>query len=280
MKSKRGYLYKDFKLFHLKDNKKESFELHYHEFNKIIVFLSGKVNYLIEGKSYNLKPGDILFINNYEVHRPIIDSSEEYERIIFWVNSDFLIKNNSNDFNLLKCFEFAAKNKINLLRLENDDKKYINELIRELELEVDSKVIGSSILSSALFIKLMVNLNRFFLNYDLSKEKADISFNEIIQNILFYINNNLKEDLSIDSISNKFFISKYYLMHKFKNETGYTLHSYINQKRMILACEYIKQGKNIHDVSEMCGFNDYSTFIRVFKKFYKLSPKEYKKDKF
>lgn len=73
--NKSGYLNNDFQLFHLKDKKNQEFEFHYHDFNKIIIFLSGKVTYLIEGKAYNLKPWDILLVNNHDVHKPIIDSS-------------------------------------------------------------------------------------------------------------------------------------------------------------------------------------------------------------
>ena len=46
--NKSGYLNKDFQLFHIKDKKNHEFEFHYHDFNKIIIFLSGKVTYLIE----------------------------------------------------------------------------------------------------------------------------------------------------------------------------------------------------------------------------------------
>ena len=51
-----------------------------------------------------------------------------------------------------------------------------------------------------------------------------------LKRYLKYINNNLSQDLSVELICKEFFISKYYLMHKFKNETGYTLHNYIIKK--------------------------------------------------
>jgi quercetin dioxygenase-like cupin family protein len=63
-KVKRGYLNEDFHFFRLKDQKKNEFEYHYHDFNKIIIFLSGEVTYLIEGKSYILKPWDILLVGH------------------------------------------------------------------------------------------------------------------------------------------------------------------------------------------------------------------------
>ena len=112
---KTGYLNGDFALFHLKDMKNTQFEYHYHDFNKIIVFISGSVTYLIEGRAYRLKPWDILFVNNNELHRPIIDPSVTYERIVIWVNPDFLEKH-GGECDFFTCFKLAGKRENNLLR--------------------------------------------------------------------------------------------------------------------------------------------------------------------
>ena len=67
-KVKRGYLNEDFHFFNLKDQKRNEFEFHYHDFNKIIIFISGEVTYIIEGKSYKLKPWDILLVGKNDLH--------------------------------------------------------------------------------------------------------------------------------------------------------------------------------------------------------------------
>ena len=61
--AKTGYLKEDFRLFHINDRTDREFEWHYHDFHKIIVFVSGKVTYHIEGKAYHLKPQDILLVS-------------------------------------------------------------------------------------------------------------------------------------------------------------------------------------------------------------------------
>ena len=60
---KTGYLEEPFRLFHLRDRGIKEVQLHYHDFYKIIVFYCGNVTYMIEGKSYMLEPGDIIFVN-------------------------------------------------------------------------------------------------------------------------------------------------------------------------------------------------------------------------
>jgi len=273
--SKRGYLNRDFELFHIKDNKNLSFEFHYHDFNKIIVFISGKVTYLIEGKAYRLKPWDVLVVGSNEIHKPIIEPGEPYERIVIYINSDFLEKHSSPDCNLATCFDPTDDERFNLIRYEPSELITIRTILSHLEDACRSNEFGSRILKNSLFMQFIVHLNRRFLNARESLETSDIEFDESISDILSYINENLDKDLSIESISSRFFISKYYLMHKFKKQTGYSVHNYILQKRLIAAGELIRKGMPTMEASIECGFKDYSSFVRAFKKMFGNSPKKY-----
>jgi AraC-like DNA-binding protein len=274
---KKGYLHKDFEFFHLKDNKNLQFEFHYHDFNKIIIFISGKVTYLIEGKSYKLKPWDILLVNNNEIHKPIIDQSETYERIILWINSSFLLKHNDTQCNLLTCFNLASEKKLNLLRLTPESLFGIKSILSQLEETFKSQDFGNKILQNALFLQYIVQLNRLYLGIETDIEYSDIEYDETVGRILYYINANLSEDLSMDKLASVFYLSKYYLMRKFKQQTGYTVHNYILQKRLIAANTLIKEGKSITVTCLECGFSDYSNFVRSFKNAFGLSPKKHYK---
>ncbi|ALB47363.1 MULTISPECIES: AraC family transcriptional regulator [Clostridium] len=273
--NKSGYLNNDFQLFHLKDKKNQEFEFHYHDFNKIIIFLSGKVTYLIEGKAYNLKPWDILLVNNHDVHKPIIDSSEIYERIIIWANSDFIENHNYENCDLSTCFRLANEKSFNLIRLNSKLQDNIKFIIDSLMTSFNSQDFGSKLLSNSLFIQLLVYLNRVHLNNMYINDEASLKYDKQIEKILKYINNNLSENLSTETLSQKFYISKYYLMHKFKKETGYTLHNYVNQKRLLMAKDLISSGEQITKVYLQCGFNDYTCFLRSFKNLFKKSPSEF-----
>lgn len=274
MDNKLGYLNRDFQLFHLKDKKSQSFEFHYHDFNKIIIFLSGKVTYLIEGKAYNLKPWDILLVNNHDVHKPIIDPSQTYERIIIWANSDFIEKHNYEGCDLSNCFKLAKEKSFNLVRLEERFQDNIKYIISSLEASIKSEEFGSKLLSNSLFIQLVIYLNRVHLGNLYLENDETIKYDKQIEKILKYINKNLKEELSVEFLSEKFYISKYYLMHKFKNETGYTLYNYVLQKRLLMAKDLIKNGEAITKAYMECGFKDYSSFFRAFKKMFGKAPKE------
>ncbi|MCI9060803.1 MULTISPECIES: AraC family transcriptional regulator [Romboutsia] len=273
--NKIGYLNDNFKIFHIRDKKDIKFEYHHHDFSKIVILIDGDLTYYIEGKAYILKPWDILFINKNEIHKPVINPNKYYERIVIWLNPDFMAKYAQGNNNLLKCFEVAIKNNYNLLRLNIKSIEIIKNIIQDIQGCDNSNEFGSEILKESLFVQLMVLMNRLFLNSDKNRDMEDIQYDKTIEGVLNYINSNLENDLSIDTIASNFFISKYYLMRKFKSQIGSSIHNYIIQKRLILAKSLISEGLTMSNVCSKCGFNDYSSFVRAFKKVYGVSPSNY-----
>ena len=273
--NKVGYLNDNFKIFHIRDKKDIKFEYHHHDFSKIVILIDGDLTYYIEGKAYILKPWDILFVNKNEIHKPVVNSDKYYERIVIWLNPDFMAKYAQGNNDLLKCFEVAIKNNYNLLRLNMKSIEVIKNLIQDIQNCNNSNEFGSEILKESLFVQLMVLMNRLFLNSDKNRDIEDIQYDKTIEGVLNYINSNLENDLSIDTIASEFFISKYYLMRKFKNQIGSSIHNYVVQKRLILARSLISEGLSMSSVCSRCGFNDYSSFVRAFKKVYGVSPSNY-----
>ena len=273
--NKVGYLNDNFKIFHIRDKKDIKFEYHHHDFSKIVILIDGDLTYYIEGKAYILKPWDILFVNKNEIHKPVVNPNKYYERIVIWLNPDFMAKYAQGNNNLLKCFEVAIKYNYNLLRLNMKSIEIIKNLIQDIQNCNNSNEFGSEILKESLFVQLMVLMNRLFLNSDKNRDIEDIQYDKTIEGVLNYINSNLENDLSIDTIASEFFISKYYLMRKFKNQIGSSIHNYVVQKRLILARSLISDGLSMSSVCSRCGFNDYSSFVRAFKKVYGVSPSNY-----
>lgn len=273
--NKVGYLNDNFKIFHIRDKKDIKFEYHHHDFSKIVILIDGDLTYYIEGKAYILKPWDILFVNKNEIHKPVVNPDKYYERIVIWLNPDFMAKYAQGNNDLLKFFEVAIKNNYNLLRLNMKSIEVIKNLIQDIQNCNNSNEFGSEILKESLFVQLMVLMNRLFLNSDKNRDIEDIQYDKTIEGVLNYINSNLENDLSIDTIASEFFISKYYLMRKFKNQIGSSIHNYVVQKRLILARSLISDGLSMSSVCSRCGFNDYSSFVRAFKKVYGVSPSNY-----
>lgn len=265
---KTGYLEQDFRLFHIKDQTKREFSYHYHDFHKVIIFLSGKAAYHIEGKSYYLKPWDILLVNRHAIHKPEIDFSVPYERFVLWIRDD--IKSTE----LLRCFQKAIDRSYNLIRLDSDTQEKLKQLLYELEAALKDEKFGSDLLGSALFAQFMVYVNRIFLEKQYIYDARSYSSDSQIEELLRYINHNLTENLSIETLARKYYLSKYHMMRKFKEETGYTVHNYIISKRLLLARTRISEGTPILKAAQLSGFSDYTTFSRAYKKQFGTAPSQ------
>lgn len=263
---KTGYLKEDFRLFHINDQTKKDFSYHYHDFHKIIVFISGKVTYHIEGKAYHLKPRDILLVSQGAIHKPEIDPSVPYERYIFWIRDDLSCQE------LNTCFQKANDRSFNLVRADSALQERLKDLLPEIEQTLQNKHFGDTVLRNALFTQFMIYINRIFLRTSSSPDEKTYSSDTQVEQLLKYINRNLSENLSIDQLANRFFFSKYHMMRKFKNETGYTIHNYITSKRLLMARSLISQGMPIMKAAQASGFHDYTTFVRAYKKQFGKAP--------
>ena len=265
---KTGYLNEQFRIFHIKDQTSKEFTYHYHDFHKVVIFISGKAAYHIEGKAYQLKPWDILLVNRHAIHRPEIDHSVPYERFILWIQNDIPWQE------LLKCFQKANDRSYNLVRLNSALQEKMKDILFELENSAKSDEYGREILTQSLFLQFMVYLNRIFLEKQYIFDKKSYTFDSQIASILQYINHNLKEDLSVETLSARYYVSKYHLMRKFKQETGYTLHNYIVNKRLLMARTLISNGMPVTKAAQESGFAEYSTFSRAYRKQFKTTPSE------
>lgn len=99
---------------------------HQHPFYELFFFLSGNVNYIIEGKNYELRPGDVLLTSSSDIHRPDIKPGKPYERIVIWLADDFFL--HLKDFygeDLTRCFTDAALQEYHLIRPDSQFLKSI-----------------------------------------------------------------------------------------------------------------------------------------------------------
>jgi len=267
---KRGYLYGDFRLFHLKDSSMERINWHFHDFHKMILFLSGHAAYCVEGKHYNLLPGDIVLVPQGCIHRPEIEEKLPYERIVLYLSPEYLSRLSSSDCDLQQCFRQAQEQYRYVLRPKDRFDTYAR-LFAALEQAVEDQEFGAELLRSSIFSQLLIAVNRDSMQGKLLYLEA-AGCDEKIVAILQYLNVHLSQPISIDSLAQQFYLSKYHMMRRFRNETGFTIHNYLTEKRLQLAKQELSAGQPAQNVCIHCGFQDYSAFSRAFKKRYGISP--------
>ena len=274
---KRGYLNEDFRLFHLKDSRAQKLDYHYHEFDKLILLLNGKVTYVVEGVTYFLQPWDILLVQHNMIHRPIIDPAEPYERVVVWLGRDWLTSRSDPGEALDTCFHTARDRGFHLLRVDGNRRLQYMQTIQQLEESLCSREFGAGRLSDTLCQQLLIAVNRDLLRSRTAAEAQDsYRVDPKMEEILKYIAQHLEEDLSVDALAKRFFLSRYYLMHRFKAVTGYSVHQYISQKRLLRAGELIREGVPVMKAAEQAGFSEYSTFLRAFQNTFHMSPREFR----
>lgn len=270
---KRGFLNSEFRLFHLIDTKKQEFEYHYHDFDKIIIFIQGNVTYRIEGCAYKLEPYDILLVSHNDIHKPDIDSTVPYERIIVYLSPGFLNSYRTNSYDLSECFQKSKELHSHVLRIHSMKKSSLFRTVSNLEYACTHDGYAKELYCQVVFLEFMIQLNRASLNNQVKYLPPSTADTRII-NIMDYISSHLTEDMTVDTLAEACYISRYHLMHLFKEETGYTLFDYITEKRLLMARDLLKTGKSVTEVCFCCGFKNYSTFSRSFKKHFHASPSE------
>ena len=273
---KRGYLLEKYRLFHLRDELAQEVDYHYHAFEKIVFHLGGKVTYSIEGKSYVLKPYDILLVGRSLLHRPVIDPGEPYERMVLWLSGDFLKACGGKDCALDTCFRLTEQRGFHMLRPRGEDRLRYRGLFDRLEEALGEEGFGRDLLADTCLQQLLITLNRDILAEPAADEDVVYRFDPKMEEVTRYIGEHLGEELSIDRLAGRFYLSRYYLMHRFKEVYGITVHQYIRQKRILRAAEEIRRGTPVLKAAMEAGFNDYSVFLRAFRSAYGKSPREWK----
>lgn len=273
---KRGYLLEEYRLFHLRDSRAEKLDYHYHEFDKVVLQLGGRVTYHVEGKSYLLQPMDLLLVSRNLLHLPEIDPAQPYERMVLWIDRGFLARHSGADWDLAACFDESARRGFHLYRPRGEERNLYRGLFDRLETACADRGFAGRLLADTCALQLLIQLDRDVLAAPPQAEDVSYRFDPKMEEVTGYIRDHLAEELTIDRLAGAFFLSRYYLMHRFKEITGYTVHQYTVQKRLLRAGELIREGVPVMKAAEQAGFPEYSTFLRAFQNTFHTSPKNFR----
>jgi len=253
-----------------------SMDFHLHEKFEIYFFISGSVNYFIEKKVYPLKYGSLLVMNSHEIHKPSLQPGIPYERITIHFDPSFARFISSPDLDLLTCFTSRPRGEKNLISLSRNQAEEVHALLLKIEKSSkDSGKTGWRILKLLYFAELLVYINRAFIASQTADFNSDTPLKLVP--VLDYIDENLEGDLSLEALERKFFINRFHLGRMFKKTVGSSIHEYVIIKRIAKAKKLLSEGKSVTETTSACGFNDYSNFLRMFKKTVGMSPGQYRK---
>ncbi|MBQ8237587.1 MAG: helix-turn-helix domain-containing protein [Oscillospiraceae bacterium] len=265
----RGYLLDDFRLFHLNDAAGAKVDYHYHEFCKLLLLRSGSGGYMVEGHRYSLEAGDVVLIGSHCVHRPEFDSGAPCERIIIYISPAFLRRQSGGSCDLSDVFSGGGGH---VLRPGEKQRRQLFSLAARLEREIAEEGYGHVILGNVLLLQLLVEIARNQRSGSAALPSPVQPGNSRVQDILRYIDAHLAEDITIDHLSEQFYISKYHMMRLFRRETGQSIHSYLSDRRLLHARALIAGGMSATESCFRSGFRSYSSFTRAYAKRFGTTP--------
>lgn len=272
---RRQFARRGYDIFRCRDIYPEEQTLHHHDFYEVNLFYSGSMEYHIESRTYHLTPGDLLLISPDELHQPVtLGERVACERIVLWIDKAFLHQFIKFGFDPTVCFDTVRRECGNCLRFEDEQTQRIAALLEGCIREKESAEFGADMLADTAMIQAMIQINRLALRGGGRSEAPDRS-GSLVGKVVDYINSHYAEELTLDGLANRFFISKYHLSREFGRLVGTTVHRYIIQKRLAIAKQRLSEGIASSTVYQQCGFGDYSNFYRAFKSEYGISPKEY-----
>lgn len=273
--SREGYLLENYRYFHLRDTAGQERDFHFHEFDKLVLLLSGRVDYFVEGITYALQPGDVLLVKHHTIHKAMIDKSVPYDRVIVYIDRKYFDRLMPSE-QLCGCFDRADARQEYLLRAEGERWGQLRGAVDACERAMADESYGFQTLRDTCMMQLLIHINRLFDSAGARPETEKQSDGKIAE-ALSYINENLTGELSVEKLSERVYLSRYHFMRLFKEQTGSTVHSYIRQKRLLYAARLIREGMTASRAAAESGFADYSAFHRAFRESFGINPGQLKK---
>lgn len=231
---------------------------HMHNYFEFLFFFNGTADYMVDGKTYHLQKNDLVIIAPSTLHSLMLtNKSPTYERSVFFFQPQILTESQLE----------TLQGMPNFIHLEPNNT--ICQLFRIMR-DVEPVFTQSEFLfleKSCLF-NIIATLSHLNLTVSFKETPTD----DPLDAILRYISENITLPLTATMLAKKFFVSDSWLNHTFATRMYISVKKYINQKRILYAQNLIQQHMPIAEVINVCGYDNYSTFYRQYKKFIGSNP--------
>lgn len=254
---------------HLHDPESRSFDHHCHGMYELLYVVSGTGRFVVEGAEYPMLPNTLLLVHPYDFHHVCPDNGSVYERYVVNFSESFV----ESLVKLLPMLQRGDGKGLYFVseELTSDLKRSFSDLIACAELFHAPQDLRRVAMQQAL-------LSRILLLLSVSRPNCPELNAPMTERVMSYVNRHLSEDLNLEEIARRFFVSKYHLCRSFREHAGISLFTYINTKRIIRARQLLAGGISATEAAAQVGFKSYSSFYRAFFKQMGYSPSEVTRD--
>lgn len=251
----------------------ENFLIHTHSDYEIYYFICGDVDYLIDGKEIHPEPHTIVLVAPNVFHGVRVNSAAVYERYTLHVDPDVL----SVERRPLLLSVFPRPQRFGdpafPCRLERMEGSGVLEILHAFEAcarqDRERQEALSPVLTEAVLSVLLLHAQPAALD-EQERENGRVSRTQ--KDVIDYLNAHFTEPITLDMLSERFYISKHYLNRAFRKATGTTVMDYLIHKRVTYVQQLLFNGVPVSQAAAQAGFGDYTSFYRAYVKRFGHAP--------
>ncbi|MBQ7656887.1 MAG: helix-turn-helix transcriptional regulator [Clostridia bacterium] len=248
---------------------------HCHDFYELYLHLRGGKMIDIDQYYYEMEPNQLYIIPPFSMHGVEVPPKTDYERAFLYITSDTLKVCGCGQIDLDAYFQSKVSNGHHQFPLTPEEaQKCKRMMLRLLDNQKKTEPL-SRFQDYCLLLPILQIMCESMRRAGPTPRTEKGS--SAIHDILMYVNENYMKPLSVDALAQQFGVSVSYLAHEFKKYTSRSVYDYVLYRRVMLAKKLIPDSVSLNTVSEQCGFENYSNFLRLFYKYVGVSPKAYKK---
>ena len=254
---------------------------HFHNTYEIYYLISGERYYFIKDRIFHIREKDLILIKAGDLHKTTGSGKNEHERVLINFHKNFigaLPKENNDKENNDNVIFYPFENDVNIIHFSLRHQTQIEQFLNMILDEAKAQKAGYEAYIKTLLLQFLIHIGRYAQNNEAKPFKHLSPIHEKISDIVQYINSNYMEKITLDDISKRFYISRFYFSKVFKEVTGFTFVEYLNSVRVREAQRLlVNTNSKIVCISQDVGFGSIAHFGRVFKAITSYSPLKYRK---
>jgi AraC-like DNA-binding protein len=250
---------------------------HFHETYEIYYLVSGERLYFIKNRTYLIRPGELVLIPKYEVHKTLDATTKGHERILIDFHEKMLDSISPVDKELLLV---PFRRKSNILKPGEQQRQEMMHLFRSMMAEYQQPKMGQKLVLNSLLVQLLILMGRLQGEENELKQEIEeeTTTQRKIREVVEYINISYAQPVMLSEVAERFEMSPYHLSRTFKQMTGFSFVHYIQMIRLREAQRLLRETPmKVIEVAILSGYDNVTHFNRVFKNFTGTTPTDYRK---
>lgn len=250
---------------------------HFHSSYEVYYLLEGERLFFIKDRTVVLKAGDLMILHPNVLHRTANGNQPQHEKIILNFKEEFLSASKGRFFETLHP---QFQNDYVVISFPLQNKMYVEDLLQRIVEEAKEKKSIYETVIQTLIIQLLIYCSRFMEEYDSKPLEYINPMHERISEVVRYINEHYKNELTLPYVADRFYVSPYYLSRAFKEVTGFNFVEYVNSVRIKEAIALLEETDlKVYLIAAKTGYGSITHFERVFKEITGRTPLYFRKRK-